>query len=134
MVTSNEEIVMKFAVYQIQLTSAQRKTVNESGDFDSVPAFAAKTKMSMDFSGNKIGGLASDAFDAGYYTHVANITAEDYNDCFEVGNIGPDENIERLGRMSSLSVGDVIVAEDGTVAVIAPIGFVAFSHNPKIAA
>jgi len=134
MVTSNEEIVMKFAVYQIQLTAAQRKTVNESGDFDSVPAFAAKTKMSMDFSGNKIGGLASDAFDAGYYTHVANITAEDYNDCFEVGNIGPDENIERLGRMSSLSVGDVIVAEDGTVAVIAPIGFVAFSHNPKIAA
>jgi len=125
---------MKFAVYQIQLTAAQRKTVNESGDFDSVPAFAAKTKMSMDFSGNKIGGLASDAFDAGYYTHVANITAEDYNDCFEVGNIGPDENIERLGRMSSLSVGDVIVAEDGTVAVIAPIGFVAFSHNPKIAA
>ena len=125
---------MKFAVYQIQLTAAQRKTVNESGDFDSVPAFAAKTKMSMDFSGNKIGGLASDAFDAGYYTHVANITAEDYNDCFEVGNIGPDENIERLGRMSSLSVGDVIVAEDGTVAVIAPIGFVAFSHNPKVAA
>jgi len=124
----------QFAVYQIQLTAAQRKTVNESGDFDSVPAFAAKTKMSMDFSGNKIGGLASDAFDAGYYTHVANITAEDYNDCFEVGNIGPDENIERLGRMSSLSVGDVIVAEDGTVAVIAPIGFVAFSHNPKIAA
>jgi hypothetical protein len=125
---------MKFAVYQIQLTSAQRNTINESGDFDSVPAFAAKTKMSMDFSGNKIGGLASDAFDAGYYTHVANITAEDYNDCFEVGNIGPDENIERLGRMSSLSVGDVLVAEDGTVAVIAPIGFVAFSHNPKVAA
>ena len=125
---------MKFAVYQIQLTAAQRKTVNESGDFDSVPAFAAKTKMSMDFSGNKIGGLASDAFDAGYYTHVANITAEDYNDCFEVGNIGPDENIERLGRMSSLSVGDVIVAEDGTVAVIAPMGFVAFSHNPKVTA
>ena len=124
----------QFAVYQIQLTAAQRKTVNESGDFDSVPAFAAKTKMSMDFSGNKIGGLASDAFDAGYYTHVANITAEDYNDCFEVGNIGPDENIERLGRMSSLSVGDVIVAEDGTVAVIAPMGFVAFSHNPKVTA
>ena len=135
MVTSNEEIDMKFAVYQIQLTAAQRKTVNESGDFDSVPAFAAKTKMSMDFSGNKIGGLASDAFDAGYYTHVANITAEDYNDCFEVGNIGPDDQIERItDRMSSLSVGDVIVAEDGTVAVIAPIGFVAFSHNPKIAA
>tara|TARA_Y100000385_G_scaffold189365_1_gene195638 strand:- start:142 stop:564 length:423 start_codon:yes stop_codon:yes gene_type:complete len=140
MVTSNEEIDMKFAIYQIQLTSAQRNTINESGDFDSVPAFAAKTKMTMDFSGNKIGGLASDAFDAGYYTHVANIEATDYNDCFKVGNIGPDRtdgavsSVERLGKMSSLSVGDVIVAEDGTVVVIAPIGFVAFSHNPKVAA
>jgi hypothetical protein len=126
--------MMKFAVYQIQLTSAQRNLVNESGDFNAVPAFAAKNKMNMDFSGNKIGGLASDAFEAGYYTHVANIEAADYNDCFEVGNIGPDQNIERLGRMSSLSVGDVIVAEDGTVVVIAPMGFVAFSHNPKVAA
>jgi hypothetical protein len=125
---------MKFAIYQIQITAAQRKTINESKDFDAVPAFAAKIKMKTHFSGNKIGGLASEAFEAGYYTHVANITAEDYNDCFEVGNIGPDENIERLSRMSSLSVGDVIVAEDGTVAVIDPVGFVAFSHNPSIAA
>jgi len=125
---------MKFAIYQIQITAAQRKTINESKDFDSVPAFAAKIKMKTHFSGDKIGGLASEAFEAGYYTHVANITAEDYNDCFEVGNIGPEENIERLGRMSSLSVGDVIVAEDGTVAVIDAVGFVAFSHNPSIAA
>ena len=125
---------MKFAIYQIQITEAQRKTINESKDFDAVPAFAAKIKMKTHFSGNKIGGLASEAFEAGYYTHVANITAEDYNDCFEVGNVGPDDQIERLSRMSSLSVGDVIVAEDGTVAVIDAVGFVAFSHNPSIAA
>ena len=126
---------MKFSVYQIELTEAQRNTVNETGDFNSVPAMAAKLNMEMDFSGNKIGGLASDAFDAGYYTHVANIEAEDYNDCFEVGNVGPDDQIERITvRMSSLSVGDVLVADDGTVVVIAPIGFVAFSHNPKMAA
>jgi hypothetical protein len=125
---------MKFAIYQIQITAAQRKTINESKDFDAVPAFAAKIKMKMD-DGNKIGGLASKAFEAGYYTHVANITAEDYEDCFEVGNVGPDDQIERITvRMSSLSVGDVIVAEDGTVAVIDPVGFVAFSHNPSIAA
>ena len=131
---NEKDDTMKFAVYQIQLTSAQRNLINEIGVFNAVPSFAAKNKMNMDFSGNKIGGLASDAFYAGYYTHVANIEAADYNDCFEVGNIGPDQNIERLGRMSSLSVGDVIVAEDGTVAVIAPMGFVAFSHNTKVAA
>ena len=123
---------MKFAVYQIQFTKAQYAAINAD---EIVPAFEAKNKMNIDFSGNKIGGLASDAFEAGYYTHVANIEAEDYNDCFEVGNVGPDDQIERITvRMSSLSVGDVIVAEDGTVAVIAPIGFVAFSHNPKVAA
>jgi hypothetical protein len=126
---------MKFAIYQIQITAAQRKTINESkNDFDSVPAFAAKIKMKMADDKN-IGGLASEAFEAGYYTHVANIEAEDYDDCFEVGNVGPDDQIERITvRMSSLSVGDVIVAEDGTVAVIDPVGFVAFSHNPSIAA
>jgi hypothetical protein len=122
---------MKFAVYQIQFTKAQYAAINAD---EIVPAFEAKNKMNMDFSGNKIGGLASDAFEAGLYTHVANITAADYNDCFEVGNIGPESSIERLARMSSLSVGDVIVGEDGTVVVVAPVGFVAFSFNPKKAA
>ena len=126
---------MKFAVYQIQITEAQRKTIKESkNDFNTVPAFAAKIKMKM-ADGNELGGLAYKAFDAGYYTHVANIEAEDYEDCFEVGNVGPDDQIERITvRMSSLSVGDIIVAEDGTVAVIDPVGFVAFSHNHSIAA
>ena len=122
----------KFAVYQISLSKADIAAIN-AGEINT--KFSAKTKMSMDFSGDRIGGLASDAFEAGLYTHVANITAEDYNDCFEVGNVGPDDQIERItDRMSSLSVGDVIVHEDGTVAVVAPMGFVAFSHNTKVAA
>mgnify|MGYP001053399543 CR=1 FL=1 len=120
-----------FQIHQIQLTAAQVNLINETGDFNAVPAFAAKNKISMDFSGDRIGGLASDAFDAGYYSHVANITAKDYNEVFETGNIGPESNIERLARMSSLSVGDVIVSEDGTVAVVAPMGFVAFAHRPN---
>lgn len=99
-----------------------------------VPSFEAKNKMNLDFAGHKLGGLASEAFEAGYYTHVSNITAEDYNNCFQVGNIGPETGIERLGRMSSISVGDILVSEDGTMVVVAPMGFVAFSHNPKVAA
>lgn len=123
---------MKFAIYQIQITKADRDMINETGDFNSVPAFAAKTKMQ--FADDLIGGLASDAMDNGFYTHVANIEATDFNDVFEVGNIGPESSIERLGRMSSLSVGDVIVGEDGQVVVVADCGFVAFSFNPKLAA
>jgi len=121
----------KFAVYQISLSTADIAAVNAGLPNSN---FSAKNAMTTDFSGDRIGGLASDAFEAGLYTHVANITATDYNDCFKVGNIGPESSIERLSRMSSLSVGDVIVHEDGTVAVIAPTGFVAFSHNTKVAA
>ena len=124
---------MKYAIYQIQLTDAQYDLINAEGH-DAVPSHAAKLKMTMDFSGNKIGGLAYDAFEAGYYTHVANIEADNANEVFEIGNIGPEENIERLARMSSLSVGDVIVDEEGQCIVVAPIGFVAFSFNPKMAA
>ena len=125
---------MKFAIYQIQITNEQIDIINSTGDFGAVPAFKAKQDMQMDFSGNRIGGFASEAFEAGYYTHVANIEAEDYNEVFEIGNIGPEQNIERLTRMSSISVGDVIVGEDGTLAVVAPMGFVAFGFNPKMAA
>ena len=48
----------------------------------------------------------------------------------------PTQNayIERFNRMHSISVGDIIVGEDGTLAVVAPVGFVAFNHNPKMAA
>lgn len=124
---------MKYAIYQIQLTDAQYDLINAEGH-DAVPAHAAKLKMTMDFSGDKIGGLAYDAFYNDYYTHVANIEADNANEVFEIGNIGPEENIERLARMSSLSVGDIIVDEEGQCIVVAPVGFVAFSFNPKMAA
>jgi len=124
----------KFAIYQIQITDEQIDIINSTGDFGSVPAFKAKQDMRMDFSGNKIGGLASDAWDAGYYTHAANIEADTFNEVVEIGNIGPEENIERLTRMSSISVGDVIVDEAGTIAVVASFGFVAFGFNPKMTA
>lgn len=124
----------KFAIYQIQLTDAEVDLINKTGDFNAVPKKALKLKMDMDFEGHRIGGFADEALEAGYYTHVANIEADDYNEVFETGNIGPEQNIERLGRMHSISVGDVIVGEDGTVAVVAPVGFVAFNHRPKMAA
>lgn len=124
---------MKFAVYQIQLTDAEVDLINEKGH-DAVAKHKAKLDMQMDFAGHKIAGYADNALQAGYYNHVANIEADGYNEVFRVGNIGPEQNIERLTRMSSISVGDVIVGEDGTVAVVAPVGFVAFSHNPKMAA
>lgn len=126
----------KFAVYQIKLTKDQRNLINETGDFNAVPAFAAQNAMMLDFRGEKIGGLADNAFEAGYYTHVANVEAANYNECFEVGNIGPESSIERLStfQMSSLSVGDILVHEDGTQVVVASMGFVAIGHKPQLCA
>ena len=117
---------MKYAVYQIQLSDSEIDLINAKGH-DAVPANVARLDMTMDYSGNRIEKLAYDAFD--YYTHVANIEANNLNQVFEIGNIGPMESIERIAPMSSVSVGDIIVDEDGQMTVVAPVGFVSFSRN-----
>jgi hypothetical protein len=43
------------------------------------------------------------------YRHVANITADGLNEVFHIGNMGPENKIERLRSMHSVSVGDVII-------------------------
>ena len=45
------------------------------------------------------------------YEEVCVIEAETLDEVFEIGNIGPEEKIERLNRMHSISVGDVITNE-----------------------
>jgi hypothetical protein len=77
----------------------------------------------MDFSGEKTVGLAEKALYEGLYTAVSYIEANDLNQVFEIGNIGPETNITRLNRMSSVSVGDLIEDEDGNRHVVASFGF-----------
>ena len=122
---------MKFKLYQIQLTNQIVDAVNAG---EEVPAYKMKMSMSMDFRGTKIGQLAGDAFAEEYYTHVSTITAKDLNKVFHIGNIGPEESIERHSRMASVSVGDVIIDEEGSMFVVASTGFVAFAFWPKMAA
>ena len=55
--------------------------------------------------------------------HVATIEATDLNAVFEIGNIGPENKIERLAPMHSISVGDVIVDEDEKSFSVDPVGF-----------
>ena len=42
---------------------------------------------------------------------------------FETGNIGPEENIERLAPMHSVSVGDVVEEPSGKQFVCASFGW-----------
>ena len=61
---------------------------------------------------------------ANLYSTVAVIEAENFNHVFEIGNIGPVKKIEKLGRMKSVSVCDVIKCQKtGVSVIVAPVGF-----------
>lgn len=111
----------QFKLYQIHLTDAEVDQVNAEGH-DSVDKQKLKLDMSIGM-GKKIAPIAKKAFDLGYYTHVSNITADDLNGVFHIGNMGPEENIERLAPMYSVSVADIIEDEAGNKQVVASFGF-----------
>ena len=57
------------------------------------------------------------------YVHVADLDAKTLNEAFEVGNIGPEENIVRHSdSIHSLSVGDILEV-DGEKFIVARRGF-----------
>ena len=109
-----------FKVFQIRLTDAEIDLINAEGH-DAV--HKQSLKLDMSFSKNDTGTVAADAFNRGYYTHVSNITALDLEGVFHVGNMGPEELIERFAPMHSLSVGDIVEGADGVKHVVADFGF-----------
>lgn len=114
---------MKYQILQIRVTDAEADLINETGDFNAVPKFTAQLAMRRTFDGD-ITGIAKDAFDSGYFTHVANITANDLEHVFQISNLGNEEDrIERLDRMHSLSVGDLVIDGNDIVWVVANFGF-----------
>ena len=111
---------MKYKLHQIHLTSSEVDLINSTGDHNSVE----KQKFKLNMSANENAGeVAKQAWDKGFYTHVSNITATDLENVFEVGNIGPEESIERIAPMYSVSVGDIVEDENGTMSVVASQGF-----------
>jgi len=111
---------MKYTVYQISYTDAEIDGIN-----DGMKSMKREIRadMSMDFSGKKTVSLAEKALYEGLYTGVAQIEADNLDQVFEIGNIGPESNITRLSRMASVSVGDLIEDEDGNRHVVASFGF-----------
>ena len=111
---------MKYKIFQIKLTDAEVDLINEKGH-DSV--HKQSLKLDMNLRKNDTGRIAADAFNRGYYTHVSNITADSLEGVFHVGNVGPEENIERISPMHSLSVGDIVEDGSGAMSVVAGYGF-----------
>jgi hypothetical protein len=103
---------MKFTVYQINLSDAQQ----ENRDY---------REMSLDTIMNPTPESIQKAFSL--YEKVAEIETNDFEGVFEVGNLGPKtkfgESITRFLPMHSVSVGDVVVREDGLTKFVANIGF-----------
>lgn len=59
-----------------------------------------------------------------HYRKVAIIEANDLDHVFEVGNVGPEENITYIDKMHSVSVGDIIEnLETGEKFVVKNLGF-----------
>jgi len=111
-----------YKVFQINLTDAEVDTINAAGDHGAVPKNVLRMKINMSY-GKPVGHLVKEAFEKGYYEHVSNITADSLEGVFHIGNVGPEENIERFKPMHSLSVGDVIQDKDGMYHMVASFGF-----------
>lgn len=56
------------------------------------------------------------------FRHVATIRARDLDHAFQISNLGPEDNINRILPMHSLSIGDIVKCYD-TEYVVAMIGF-----------
>lgn len=104
-------------VYQIQLTDAEIAIVNAGGDY--TPRVKAYFDRSLDAS------FKAENFQ--YYTHVANVDVNDMDAAFEAMNLWEEsiyfEDVFKLGRCSSMSVGDILEMEDGSKFRCSSFGF-----------
>ena len=104
-------------VYQIQLTDAEIAVVNGGGDY--TPRIKAYFDRSFESS------FKAENFQ--YYDHVANVDTDDMENAFEAMNLWEEsiffEDIFKLGRCSSMSVGDILEMEDGSKYRCASFGF-----------
>jgi hypothetical protein len=114
-----------FQLFQCQLTNRQYNELNRVG-WGGKPEFSAYADMSM----GTMGGRTADAMvraaaECGLFRHVADVRADDVTEVFEIGNMGPEENIIRHERMNSVSVGNVVVStETGTAWFCDSIGWI----------
>jgi hypothetical protein len=116
---------MKYKIHQIILNKAERAIVNEKGHY---ALDKQHRKIDMDFADNdEIKKLANESWSAGDYDYVADITADNLDEVYYVGNMDMlrEENpqINDIGGMHSVSIGNIIEA-DGSKWVVAGYGFV----------
>ena len=104
-------------VYQIQLTNEEINTINSDGEY--TPRIKAYFDRQFEST------FKAENFQ--YYTHVANVDVDGFEQAFEAMNLWAEsslfDRVERIGRCSSMSVGDIIADHDGTLYRVASFGF-----------
>jgi len=110
-----------FSVYQIVIDKDLSDLINKEGFECHVKALAYKQAM---LEGDVRIGIQHDC-----YTKVAEVVADDLEHVFEVGNIGPEDRITRLEKMTSISVGDIIADADGNCSVVCNVGFTPLAQS-----
>lgn len=110
---------MTYTVHQIIFSDEQVAAINSS---DTRPEFYTRY---LRINTHQRPEMVAEAFAAGDYVKACEIRAWTLEDCFKVGNIGPQKFIKKHDvRMHSLSVGDVIeVTETAKRFLICSFGF-----------
>lgn len=112
-----------YRVYQINFTDAEVEKIN-SRDPDFRPTYETYLDATCGYDEEKHVQDVRKALFQGLYKMACLIKAEDLNDVFQIGNIGPEAKIARVGVMHSISVGDIVEdTETNELYVVARFGF-----------
>lgn len=103
----------QFKVFQFQLNDQDTDLVNKEG-WNASPKLQAYMNV-------RFGKWAPIAHK--YYDLVAEIEAANLEQVFDIGNIGPESAITRRAPMHSVSVGDIIMNDQGDMHLVASMGF-----------
>lgn len=106
-------------VYQIRLTNEEVDAINRDESFPKAKAFFSRSFDSK---------FDPDNFQ--YYTHVANVDTDEMEEAFRAMNLWDEcyVNVERLGQCHSMSVGDILELEDGSLYRCASWGFTSLEN------
>ena len=110
-----------FTVFQIVIDKDLSDLINKEGHGCHVKS---KARLEAMMDGDVRLGIMHDC-----YTKVAEVVADDLDHVFEVGNIGPEDRITRLEKMTSISVGDIIADADGNCSVVCNVGFTPLAQS-----
>jgi hypothetical protein len=100
-------------VYQIQLTDAEFWMINSGETSPKIKAYFDRSFDSM---------FKAENFQ--YYTRVADVYTNDMEDAFRLMNLWEQpELVVKLGRCSSMSVGDIVEMDNGERYRCASFGF-----------